>query len=205
MMQAESVVNCLLHTHSHIHAHTHTPRYLFVAIIPTHMYTHTPRYLLVAINCCCSYTHTHTQITILLAALVSIQLLMIAGCCVCWMKHRSDQDQLQKLITDLEKEIKVLNKSHVYDKLNGRKTNNHIPRVDGTSLNCTDQTNDKESLEGLMDLPTTICSSSSLFSSSSQELSSSSYSSLPALNVLPSQLEVYYCIWIPGFSVFLCF
>ena len=205
MMQAESVVNCLLHTHSHIHAHTHTPRYLFVAIIPTHMYTHTPRYLLVAINCCCSHTHTHTQITILLAALVSIQLLMIAGCCVCWMKHQSDQDQLQKLITDLEKEIKVLNKSHVYDKLNGRKTNNHIPRVDGTGLNCTDQTNGKESLEGLMDLPTTICSSSSLFCSSSQELSSSSYSSLPALNVLPSQQEVYYCIWIPGFSVFLCF
>lgn len=134
-------------------------------------------------------------ITILLAALVSIQFLMIAGCCVCWMKHRSDQDRLRKLITDLEKEIKLLNKSHVYDKLNGRKTNHHIPRVNGTSLNCTDkvdQSNDKESLEELIDSPTTIFSSGSLFSSSSQELSSSSYSSLPALNVLPSQQEKWH-------------
>ena len=188
-----------------MHTHIHLVIYLLQSFPHICTHIHLVIYLLQSTAVVHTHTHTHTQITILLAALVSIQLLMIAGCCVCWMKHQSDQDQLQKLITDLEKEIKVLNKSHVYDKLNGRKTNNHIPRVDGTSLNCTDQTNDKESLEGLMDLPTTICSSSSLFSSSSQELSSSSYSSLPALNVLPSQLEVYYCIWIPGFSVFLCF
>ena len=186
-----------------MHTHIHLVIYLLQSF--PHICTHIHLVIYLLQSTAVVHTHTHTQITILLAALVSIQLLMIAGCCVCWMKHRSDQDQLQKLITDLEKEIKVLNKSHVYDKLNGRKTNNHIPRVDGTGLNCTDQTNDKESLEGLMDSLTTICSSSSLFPSSSQELSSSSYSSLPALNVLPSQQEVYYCIWIPGFSVFLCF